>query len=419
MSTFRALRYRNYRLFFFGQGISWVGTWIQQVAQQWLVYRMTHSSFALGMVGFLGQIPIFLFAPLAGVAVDHTSRRAMVLITQTLSMVQAFLLFFLASTGHIQVWHIAVLAVFIGLINAVDIPARQALLVDMVDKKDMGNAIALNSSLVNLARLIGPSLAGILIPWVGESACFLINTISFLSALIALAAMQIHAKPLPTHSLDVVKSLREGLGYVFHFFPARVILILVAITSFSGMPYMVLMPVFAKEILGGGPHTLGFLVGAAGSGALLGMMFLASRKGHSHLDRVIPAAAFIFGVSLLGFSFARHLALSLVCVAFAGGGVMMQLASCNTVLQMVVEDHRRGRVMSLYTTALLGVVPFGNLFAGFMASRIGAPRMLWISGISCILGSLWFIKNLPRFRREFDKKRFPAPVPPPIMNHAN
>lgn len=412
MSTFRALKHRNYRLFFFGQGVSWIGTWIQHVAAQWLVYRLTHSSWALGMVGFLGQLPIFLLAPLAGVAVDHVNRRKMVFATQSLLMLQSFLLFALSASGHIQVWHVAALAFFMGTVNAVDIPARQAFLVDIVEKKDLGNAIALNSTLVNFARLAGPSIAGLLIPLAGEPACFLINTSTFLAALLALVLMKISRAAPHETKLDLVKSLREGFDYVFHFYPARMILILVAVTSFFGMPYMVLMPVFAKEILGGGAHTLGFLVSAAGTGALLGVILLASRKGHSHLNRMIPIAVLIFGAGLLGFSVSHVLWMNLLFAAMAGAGLMMQLAACNTVLQIVVEDRKRGRVMSLYTTALMGVVPFGNLSAGFMAAHFGAPGTLMISSVCCILGGVWFFRNQARFRREFEKRHFPAPAPP-------
>ncbi len=407
---FRALKYRNYRLFFFGQGISLTGTWVQHVALQWLVYKITFSSLTLGFVGFLGQLPIFLFAPVAGVIVDRSRKRPMVIITQVLCLIQAFLLFAMTRWGHVQVWQLACLAFFLGTVNSFDIPGRQALLTQMVIKKeDFGNAIALNSSLVNIARLLGPMLAGFLLSTAGESVCFLINGLSYFAALAALFAMKdLPREPAsPKHSIR--QGLTEGFSYVSRHPKVRTVLLLIAAISFTGMPYLVLMPVFAHELFKGGPLTLGLLLGASGFGALAGVLGFARKNHYADLEKLIVGSLAFFGLSLTGFAFSKVLALNLVLAALAGAGAMVQLASSNTLLQMTVEEDKRGRVMSLYATALLGVAPFGNLFIGALANRFGPGPTLALSGVFC-MGIALAASRLKDLHRPFDGALKPPPA---------
>ncbi len=395
----RALRHRNYRLFFGGQGISLIGTWLTRVATSWLVYRLTDSALLLGVVGFAGQIPTFLLAPFAGVLVDRWNRHRILVITQTLAMVQSFLLAILALTGVITVWHIILLNVFQGLINAFDTPARQAFVVQMVeDKKDLANAIALNSSMFNSARLLGPAVAGILIAAVGEGICFLIDGFSYLAVIASLLAMTITAGKAEKTVPYVLHGLREGFNYAFGFAPIRAILLFLALVSLMGMPYTVLMPVMAKDVLHGDAHTLGFLTAASGMGALTGAVYLASRKSVLGLGKIIALAGSGFGLGLLAFSFSRHLWLSLLLMLLTGFGMMVQMASSNTVLQTIVDDDKRGRVMSFYAMAFLGMAPFGSLFAGGLASKIGAPMTIMIGGIACIFGAMMYARKLPALR---------------------
>jgi MFS family permease len=398
---FRALHHRNYRLFFGGQGISLIGTWMQQIAMSWLVYRMTQSAFLLGLVGFLGQIPGLLLSPFAGVLIDRWNRHHILVGTQSLAMIQAFILALLTLTGTIAIWHIIFLALFLGIINAFDMPTRQAFVVEMVETgEDLGNAIALNSFLFNGARLLGPSIGGILIALLGEGMCFLLNGISFIAVIVALLAMKIAKREIRQRSSQVFKGLKEGFAYAFGFPPIRSLLLLLALVSLTGMPYAVLMPVFAKNVLHGGPHTLGFLLGASGVGAAVGAIYLASRTSVLGLGKLIVIASSIFGIGLITFSISRILLLSLLFLVFTGFGMMVQMASCNTVLQTIVEEDKRGRVMSLYTTAFMGMVPFGSLLAGSLASKIGAPTTITISGIACILGSIRFARKLPSLREQ-------------------
>ncbi len=399
-STFRALHHRNYRLFFGGQGISLIGTWMQQIAINWLVYRLTHSAFLLGVVGFTGRIPTFLFASFAGVLVDRWNRHRILVVTQTLSMIQALILALLVLTDRIAIWHIISLSVCLGLINTLDMPARQSFIVDMIEKKeDMGNAIALNSSMFNGARLVGPSIAGILISTVGEGICFLLNGLSFVAVIISLLAMKITPKKKEKERTPVWQGLKEGFVYAFAFPPIRSILLLLALVSLVGMPYMVLMPVFARDILHGGAHTLGFLMAASGCGALVGAIYLASRKGILGLGRLIVIASSLFGIGLIILSFSRVFWLSLLLMTLTGFGMMVQNTSSNTVLQTIVEEDKRGRVMSFYTMAFMGMVPLGSLLAGSLAHIIGAPETIMMGGISCILGSVMFAIRLPSLRR--------------------
>ncbi len=354
-SIFRTLRYRNYRLFFGGQLISLIGTWMQQIAMTWLVYRLTNSAFLLGVVGFASQMPTFLLSPFAGVFADRMNRHRIIIVTQTLAMIQAAVLAILTLTGNIAVWHIIMLSVFLGLVNAFDIPTRQTFVLEMIEnKEDLGNAIALNSSMFNGARLIGPAIAGMLLAVIGEGMCFLLNAISFVAVIVALLAMKLSPQQRTSHSHGVIKGLQEGFSYAFGFAPIKYILMLVALISAMGMPYTVLMPIFAKDILGGGPHTLGFLMGATGVGALTGALYLASRRTVVGLGRWIAIAAGIFGLGLIGFSFARVLSLSMSLLFVVGFGMMTQMASCNTILQTIAEDDKRGRVMSFYTMAFMG-----------------------------------------------------------------
>ena len=398
--VFRSLKYKNYRLYFIGQSASLIGTWMQRVALPWLVYRMTGSVFLLGVVGFAGQIPTFLLAPVAGVITDRFSRYRIMLVTQILAMVQAFILAILYFSGAIAVWHIIALGIFLGLINAFDVPARQSFVIEMVeDKSDLANAIALNSSMMNGARLVGPSIAGVLVATAGEGVCFLLNGVSFLVVVTAILMMSVKKKLPEQHRKHVLQSLKEGFNYTFGFPPSRDIILLLALSSLVAMPYTVLMPVFARDILHGGSHTFGFLMAAAGTGALIGGLYLASRKTVLGLGRVIMFAALIFGTGLMALSFCRSFELSLLLIMVAGCGMILQMASSNTILQTIVDDSKRGRVMSFYTMAFMGTAPFGSLIAGTMASRFGVSFTLAAGGAVCVLGSAVFATRLPVIRK--------------------
>lgn len=397
----RALRHRNYRLFFSGQSLSLIGTWMTQVATSWLVYRLTHSALLLGVVGFSGQIPALLLAPFAGVWVDRLNRHRTLIVTQTLSMIESFALAALAFTHTINIWNIIALTMFQGAVNALDMPARQSFMVQMIeDRADLANAIALNSSMVNGARLVGPSIAGVIIAVSGESWCFLIDGISYLAVIVSLLMMRIAAVPPARQPSSVLQELRDGWAYVTGFSPIRSILILLACVSLVGIPYSVLMPVFAGSILHGGPHTLGFLTGASGLGALASAIALAMRKTIVGLGRRIAVSAFGFGVGLIGFGFSHWLWLSLPMVMIAGFSMMQQMAASNTILQTIVDEDKRGRVMSFYTMAFIGMTPFGSLMAGALASKIGAPLTVIIGGAFCLVCAAWFSTQLPEIRRQ-------------------
>lgn len=401
----RSFRYRNYRLFFTGQGISLVGTWIQNIAMSWLVYKMTNSAFLLGIVGFAGQVPTFLLTPFAGVMADRWNRHRMLVTTQMLAMVQALILALLVLTDNITVGYIIGLNVLLGLVYSFDIPVRQSFVVDIIEnREDLGNAIALNSSMFNGARLLGPSVAGILISTVGEGVCFLLNGISYLAVIAALLAMNVSPGKTSRRNGKVLLELKEGLVYAYGSPPILYVILFVALISLTAVPYTVLMPVFAREILHGGAHTLGFLMGFAGAGALSGAVFLASRKNAGGLVRVIPLAGAVFGFGLIAFSFSRLMWLSLLLMTITGFGMMVHLASSNTVLQTLVEDDKRGRIMSFYTMAFMGMAPLGSLLAGTLASRIGAPKTLIIGGMCSIIGSLLFAGRIKSFACN-DRKR--------------
>lgn len=396
----RALAYRNYRLFFGGQGLSLIGTWMQQIAMSWLVYRMTNSVFLLGLIGFTGQFPTVIFGSFAGVYADRLNRRNLLIATQTFAMLQAFLLAFLTLTGSVAVWHLIVLSIILGTVNAVDVPVRQSFVIDMVENKnDLGNAIALNSFMFNGARLVGPSIAGLLIAYVGEGVCFLVNGISFFAIILALMAMRTTQKVRQQSSDAVLHELKEGFQYAAGFAPIRYIILLVGLLSLLSMPYIVLMPVFARDILHGGSHTLGFLMGASGIGALAGALYLASRKSVIGLARLITISTCVFGCGLIAFSFSRYLPLSLCLMLVTGFGMILSMASCNTIVQTVVDEDKRGRVMSFYAIAFVGMAPFGSLIGGSIAHNIGAPLTLTLCGVSSIVGAIFFYKRLPEIRK--------------------
>ena len=398
--TLRALRHRNYRLFFGGQSISLIGTWMQQVALGWLVYRLTDSAFLLGLVGFSSQIPTFILASVAGVLADRYNKHKIIIATQTLAMIQAFVLASLTLSGTIQICQILLLSLFSGMINAFDMPTRQSFVIEMVDdRNDLPNAIALNSSMFNAARLAGPTIAGILITAIGEGFCFLVNAISYLTVIVALFMMKIEPTVVAQKKEKVLERLNEGIKYAYNFKPIRALLLLIALVSLTGMPYTVLMPVFARDILHGDAHTLGFLFGAVGSGALIGAIYLASRKSVLGLGRWIAIATSIFSLGLLFFSFSREIYLSIGLMLFTGFGMMMQMASTNTLLQTLVDDDKRGRVMSLYVMAFMGTAPFGSFMAGTLASTIGASLTVMSSGIICLAGAFIFYRNLSALRK--------------------
>jgi len=379
-----------------------IGTWMTRIATSWLVYRLTGSAMLLGVVGFAGQIPSFLLAPFAGVFVDRWNRHKLLVWTQVFAMVQSAALAFLTFAGVIKIWHIIALSVFQGLINAFDMPARQTFLIQMVeDRDDLPNAIALNSSLVNGTRLIGPSIAGVIIAVVGEAWCFMIDAISYIAVIASLLAMTITAAEVEkvVRNLNVRQQLAEGWRYVYNNPAISKILLLLAVVSLVGMPYTVLMPIFATEILHGGPYTLGFLMAASGTGALTGAFFLAARRSVLGLGRFIPGMAALFGTGLVMFSFSRMIWLSLVLMFVTGLGFMVQMAVSNTLIQTIVEEDKRGRVMSFYTMAFMGTAPFGSLLAGSIAERIGAPHTLLIGGTGCVIGAIWFYQALPRLRQ--------------------
>ena len=396
----RALRHRNYRLFFSGQSVSLVGTWMTRLTVSWLVWKLTHSVVMLGLVGFAGQFPTFLFAPFAGVWVDMTDRFRVLMATQLFSMLQSFALAVLALSGVIQVWHILVLQAIQGTINAFDIPARQSSMIDMIENpQDLPNAIALNSSMVNGARLLGPSIAGLLIAWVGEGWCFFIDGTSYIAVIASLLAMNMVRRHRPVERKGVFRELHDGIRYALGFVPIRAVLLLLALLSLAGMPYTVLLPAIVVKVLHGGPHTLGFMTGAAGLGALVGALYLMSRRTVVGLGRLIPAAAGLFGASLVLLSFSHALLPSLGLMFVAGIGFMVHMAASNTIIQTIVREEMRGRVMAFYAMAFMGMAPFGSLMAGVVAARIGAPETILAGGVICMLGAALFWRKLPALRK--------------------
>jgi MFS family permease len=396
----RALRHRNFQLFFAGQLISLVGTWMQTVALSWLVYRRTGSTLLLGTVGFASQIPVFLVAPLGGVLADRANRHRVVIATQTTAMLLAFVLAVLTLTHRVQVWQIMVLAASLGVVTAFDIPARQAFLMDMVGREDLMNAIALNSSMFNGARIVGPAVAGIVVAWVGEGWCFFANAVSYIAVIAGLLLMKVEHPVKVTVEGSPIQHILEGFRFVAKAAPLRSILLLLGLVSLVGMPYTVLMPVFASQILHGGARELGWLMGATGVGALLGALSLTTRVGVKGMGKLIAVCAAGFGVSLILFAASKMFWLSLLLLLPVGFTMMVQMASTNTLLQSMVPDQMRGRVVSLYTMMFMGVAPFGAFFAGAVANRIGAPWTVAIGGVACIGGAGAFGMILPKFRAE-------------------
>jgi len=396
----RALHSRHYRLFFAGQMLSLIGTWMTSVATSWLVYRVTRSPFLLGFSGFASQIPMFFLAPVAGVLVDRWNRHRTLIVTQILSMLQSFALAALALRGVITIEEILGLVLLQGFINAFDMPARQAFVVQMIERReDLGNAIALNSSMVNGARLVGPAIAGIVIGAVGEGYCFLIDGFSYLAVIASLLAMRVAPVNPRVNRRRLAEEMREGWHYVKGSAPIRSVLMLLALISLVGMPYTVLMPIFAGPILHGGAHTLGFLMAASGLGALTGAITLAMRRSVLGLGRVMVWSSSLFGAALIAFGFSRNLWLSMLFVALAGFGMMRHIASSNTIIQTIVAEDKRGRVMAYYSLAFQGIAPFGSLGAGAIAARIGAPWTLLSGGVLCLAGAAIFARKLPRLRQ--------------------
>jgi len=398
-TTLRALRHRNFQLFFSGQLISLIGTWMQTVAQAWLVYRMTKSALLLGSVGFASQIPVFLVAPLGGITADRVNRQRLVIATQAAALILAGILAALTLTGVVQVWHIFVLAALLGVVNAFDIPARQSFLVDMVGKEDLMNAIALNSSMFNGARVIGPAIAGILVAKIGEGWCFAANSISYIAVIVGLSLMHVHCVPRASKR-SPIENIVEGFRWVNRTRVVRALLLLLGLVSLVGMPYTVLMPIFADKILHGGARGLGILMGATGVGALFGALTLAAKTGVKGLGRWVAFACGSFGVSLFLFSFSRSFWLSVALLLPAGYSMMLQMACSNTLVQTMVPDPLRGRVMSVYSMMFMGMAPFGAFFGGAFAQRVGAPITVATGGVACLLSALWFGRALPELRIE-------------------
>jgi MFS family permease len=395
----RALRSRNYRLFVLGQGTSLIGTWMQQVAMSWLVYRLTGSAMLLGIIGFTSQVPSFFLAPIAGVFADRWDKRRLLFATQSLALIQAAILAILVLSGLIQIWHLIILSLLHGTINAFDIPIRQSFVIQMVDNKaDLSNAIAINSSIVHATRLIGPTIAGIFVASFGEGVCFAVNSASYLAVILALAAMKLSPYEIPKQSHRVLHELFEGIRYAFGSKPIRFVILLLALFSLVGMPYSILIPVFAKEILHGDSHTYGFLMTATGCGAFFGAIYLAIRKSVLGLGSVVVRAPIIFGIGIIVFSISDIFILSMISLVLAGFGAMTLVASCNTILQTIVEENMRGRVMSFFTMAFIGMSPFGSLIAGALAGRIGVKETVIIGGICCLMTSFIFLRQLPLLR---------------------
>jgi MFS family permease len=399
--AWRALRHRNFRLFFGGQSISLIGTWMTRIATAWLVYRLTKSSLLLGMVSFAGQIPTFLLAPFAGVLVDRMDRRRVLVWTQALAMMQSLALAVLTLTHVINIHEVLALSVFQGIINAFDMPGRQAFMVQMVeDRGDLSNAIAINSSMVNLARLVGPSLAGLVIAATNEGWCFLIDGVSYIAVIVSLLLMHVQVSTVKRAAASMVDQLKEGWTYVSDSVPIRTILLLFALISLMGMPFVVLMPVFAVQVLHGGPHTLGFLMGALGVGALISALSLVLRKSVRGLLKMLPIAAAVFGIGLVSFGLSHNQWLSLLLMLVTGIGMMQGMTASNTIIQTLVPEDKRGRVMSYYTVAFVGMAPFGSLLAGALGHTIGSQRTVMVSGVACIIGAVWFWTRLKAIRKE-------------------
>ena len=398
--TFRALRHRNYQLFFAGQGVSLIGTWMQNLAMSWLVYDLTRSQWLLGIVGFTSQIAALVISPVAGVLIDRFNKHHVIVTAQILAMMQALTLAALVLGHRIEVWHIIVLSLLLGLISGFDVPARQSFVVQMVENHDdLPNAIALNSSMFNGARFIGPAVAGVLMSKFGAGFCFLLNGISYIAVVIALLAMKVNSNVPKTVSANPIDDLKDGFAYTFNHMPIRSILTNLALISMFAMPYNVLMPVFATNVLHGGPHTLGFLMASIGIGAVIAAIYMASRKSVVGLEKLIPFATIAFGTALIVFSLSRNQWLSIAILSVVGFGQIVQMASSNTVIQTVVDERKRGRVMSIYNMAFQGTAPFGSLMAGALGEKIGAPHTVMAGGIMCMLIASLYLWRLPTMQK--------------------
>jgi len=395
----RAFRHRNFRLYFGGQSISLVGTWVQQIALGWTIYQLTHSSLLLGLVSFAGQLPLFIVTPFAGVLVDRWNRHRTLIVTQSLSMLQAFALALVVSTHFLHVWNLIALNVLAGIILAIDLPTRQSFIVDMVGSgRDLPNAVALNSFVITGGRMLGPAIAGLLLTIVSPAVCFFINAISYMPVVVALLAMRVKKRAPNTAHSSALNELAEGVRYAMGFPPIRSVLFLVGLISLLGMPYAVLMPIFAAEVLHGGAHTLGLLMSAPGIGALFGTVYLASRKSIRGAGIRVAAGALIFGGGLIVAGLSRGLIVALFALFFVGLGMIVQLAISNTLLQTIVDDDKRGRVMSLYTMAFMGMAPFGSILGGALANHIGVQMTFLIGGIACAGGALLFATKIKSMR---------------------
>ncbi len=398
--VFSSLQSRNYRLYFTGQSISLIGSWMQSVAISWLVYRLTGSVFLLGLIGFTNQIPAFILSPFSGVLTDRYNKRRIMLLVQFGYMLQALIMTILVMANVIMVWHIILLSVMFGILSAFDAPARHSLVIDLIDNPEqLGNAIALNSAIFNGARLIGPAIAGVIIAVAGEGICFMLNTLSYLAVIYALIKMTIQVRPALPAETDFKKSFSEGFSYTFSSLPIRRLLIQLAMLSLVAFPFMVLMPAFVKEILKGNADTLGFLVSSMGAGALTGAIYLAARKSVLGLGRIISRFTTLLGIMLILASVSRTAGLSMGIFYFAGLSMILSVAAINTMIQTIADEDKRGRVMSFYTVALIGTTPIGNLAAGSIASGIGLPYTLLSGGIITILAGIWFELNRKSLRK--------------------
>ena len=399
LHSLRALSHRNYRLFFAGQGLSVLGIWVQQVAMMWLVYRLTDSPFWLGATAFAGQIPLLILAPLGGVWSDRFDRRRLLIIAQGIAFVQALVLAVLDYAEVIEVWHVLAMALALGCVMAIETPVRQSFTKEMVPSVgDLPSAIALNGVIQNGGRMIGPTVAGLLILTAGEAFCFLANALSKIAVVWALIALRLPASPAPSRAAPVLQGFRDGLAYCRESVVVRTLLPVLAVIAFMATPYQPLMPVFADKVFGGGPQTLGWLLGAAGFGGCAGLLTLASRPDVRGLSRWIVAGAAATGVSLAVFAESTSLALSLAAIAVTGFSLILCAMSVATIFQTIVPDHMRGRVMGFFTMVFLGLHPVGSLAAGALADRIGAAHTLALGGACCVLAAIWLARRLGRLR---------------------
>ena len=397
---FRALKHKNFKLFVSGQSFSLVGTWVQQIAMTWLVYRMTNSAFMLGVIGFSSQIPLFVFSPIAGVFADRWDRHKVLLVIQISALIQALFLSIIVFAGYVQIWHLIFLSVILGTINAFDIPVRQAFMFDMLDnnQKDLSNAIAINSSMVNSTRLIGPSIAGILISTVGEGWCFALNSLSYIAVVISLLRMKDISQRKNMVKTNIVEELKEGFQYTFGFKPIKYLLLFLALVSLMSTPLTLLAPVFAKQVFHGGASIYGFLMGAYGIGALFGAIYLLNRKSVVGLGKLIAAAVIVLSISMIAFSISTIFWISIILIAISGLGMLFQIVSTNTLLQTISDENKRGRVLSFYSMAFIGMAPFGSLIFGSVAHLIGPQDTIIIGSIFCLAGAAFFAKKLPVIR---------------------